>query len=125
MSHFFESDRYLVGEMRTRDPVSINAEVHSDDYAIEVSFDAAQWFRMADDEAIVALAGCEWRGDYPADRVARESAVWFPEIGKVFDHRNGNEDLSGFECSVDRESATAWLTVNRPWLLEKIGGDFE
>jgi len=99
---------------------TIPAEVHTDDHIISVDFDAEKWFEQATDDEIIDLIQCGFGGDYPADEVARRSSEWFPEIDKVFDHRNPNEDLSGFECSVFESAAIKWLTTNRPDLANAI-----
>lgn len=55
------------------DTPEITAEVHSDDYAFEISFAANHWFDSATPDQICKLAKLGWGGDYPADCVALES----------------------------------------------------
>ena len=98
----------------------IPAECHTDDFAVEVPFDALKWFKEASDQEILDLAECEWRGDYPADAVAQTSSTWNKELDKVFDHTNPHKDLGGFECSVDEGKALEWLLINKPELHAKI-----
>lgn len=102
--------------------LTIAAECHTDDYAIEVRFNAVNWFKQASDQEIIELAECAWRGDYPADKVAEESIRYFKKLESIFSHTNQCEDLSGFECSVDEVSAMAWLKANRIDLFEVISG---
>jgi len=52
------------------DIFNIQAECHSDDQVVKVSFYADPWFRQSPDQDIFELAKCGWGGDYPADRVA-------------------------------------------------------
>ena len=104
---------------------TIPAEAHSDDRAIEAAFDALPWFSQASDQAILDLAACEWRGDYPADDVAIWTAeddsenegltalfAYLPVVRKVRD--------VGFECSVESGPALAWLKANRPALAAQV-----
>lgn len=109
-----------VVSLNNTDDYVIPAEVHTDDYCIEVPFDALLWFEQASEQAIVKLSECDWGGDYPADVVAQESSAWFKEIDKVFVHNNHNEDLSGFECSVDGDAALKWLESNKPGIYQII-----
>jgi hypothetical protein len=99
--------------------MKINAECHSDDFAVEVKFDAEEWFKTADDDMIKDLASCDWGGDYAADRVAMEMAIVDEEINKMFDYVNAREEI-GFECHVDENDAMAWLRENKPALYAKI-----
>ncbi len=99
------------------------AEAHSDDYVVEIDFDAVPWFRQASDKEILALAECGWRGDYPADNVAKffdqmETKWLFEYLDK--DPTMPNGDTVGFECSVDSSDAAAYLKANRPELHAKI-----
>jgi hypothetical protein len=98
--------------------VKIRAECHTDNYAYAEKFDAEPFFRSASPEEIIALAACEWGGDYPADQVA-----WF------FDAKPGYENItglfeyientkSGFECHVFYPDAMSWLSKNRPDVLQ-------
>lgn len=108
----------------------IKAECHSDDFRMEASFDATRWFEQASDQEITALAECGWRGDYPADEVARHFED--DATRDVFEYlavkpKMPNGDPVGFECSVSEEDALAWLRVNRPDLAARIEnelGDF-
>lgn len=103
---------------------TIPAEVHSDDYVAESSFDAAPWFAQATDKQIRDLAACGWGGNYPADSVAE----WFhdlkqsPEVSAVFDyiHLRRRVETIGFECHVDEEAALAWLAAKRPELAASL-----
>lgn len=104
---------------------AIPAEAHTDDHIVKVEFDAAPWFAQASEEAILALSDCDWGGDEAADSVAEWSVRTTPELQRVFDHYNPDEDVSGFECHVDEEAAMAWLRANRPdvaELLDRLNG---
>lgn len=94
----------------------IRAEVHSDDFARTADFDATPWFLEASKGAIVELAECGWRGDYPADRVAQFIARQNPEVEKVLDYATLQSEM-GFECSVNEADARAWLKENRKAVL--------
>jgi len=104
------------------------AEVHTDDFVIQVRFDAEPWFRQADDSQILELARCGYGGDYPADDVARffENTNTSPEIRRLFEYldviRNLPEkkDCCGFECHVDAMAAKKWILSYRPGLYELL-----
>lgn len=99
--------------------ITVSAETHDDDRLFETPFDASAWFAAASDAEILALAACEWGRDYAADAVA----LWFDgrhaEITAMFSFKR-----SGFECTVDRSDALAWIQQHRPYLLDRIQ-DFE
>ena len=102
-------------------PFVIEAEVHSDDHVIEVSFDAEAWFTSATDEEIIELAETGWGGDYAADDVAQSLEEFNLEIEQLFDyvfirnHGGGNtrRDAIGFEVHIKEEDAIEWLKNNR------------
>lgn len=100
---------------------TISAECHSDDYVINVVFDATPWFIQATDEKIIALAGCNWGGDYPADEVAVFMQDQNKDIDVMFSHIYNFNKLDrwiiGFECHVDGDAALAWLRINRPAIV--------
>ena len=100
-------------------PFTIPAEVHSDDFVYETSFDALPWFEQASDDEIVELAECEWGGDYPADDVARHFEDSDTDVAAVFNYAARTDN--GFECHVEEEPAIKWLKANKPELLERIG----
>lgn len=103
----------------------IKAEAHSDDHAVEVEFDADTWFKQATDQEIVDLVCCEFGGDYPADAVARDSAVWVFKLADMFTYieiRHKVEAM-GFECHVDANDAVAWIKDNRPSITLNMGAD--
>jgi len=96
----------------------IKAECHSDDFAVEVSFDATEWFERATYKAILDLISCGWGGDYPSDDVAIFMADKNQEIAYMFKYvelRSKIEHL-GFECHVDEDDATEWIKSNKPSL---------
>lgn len=97
---------------QTKPQFIIPAEAHTDNHDVEVKFDAVHWFRRASIKAIMDLAGCNWRGDYPADAVAEWEANRNPEMKRLFDYLaivNKGHTVCGFECSVDDKAAKAWL----------------
>lgn len=90
----------------------IHAECHSDDYVVEVKFDATLWLETASGREIKALRECDWGGDYPADAVAQFMACYDPNVKRLFDYLGiiaGRKEAAGFECHVDRQDAIAWL----------------
>ncbi|MDR5730216.1 MAG: hypothetical protein RB191_22620, partial [Terriglobia bacterium] len=105
------------------DSPEITAEVHSDDYAFEVSFEANRWFASASPDQICKLAKAGWGGDEPADRVALESAAFNEEIKALYTYLDLKKSVQldretvGFEVHVDEDSAREWLRVHRPYIL--------
>lgn len=102
--------------------IVIAAECHSDDRAVEVDFDAEDWFKTAKDNEIIALAACGFGGDYPADYVAESLADVNKEIADMYSYiqmrsRNGT---IGFECYVNETDALTWISINRSNLIPLI-----
>jgi hypothetical protein len=101
---------------------AIPAEAHSDDYVIQAKFDALRYFQEATAEEIVALARCEFGGDYPADEVADFLSEDFEGLGDLFKYLDlkptsyGN--AVGFECHIEQDKALAWLKVHRPEIYD-------
>ncbi len=108
---------------------AICAEVHTDDFNAEASFDAAPWFAQASDKAILELADCGWGGNYAADAVAE----WFADLKKnaevvdVFDYLRAHNRMArhrrsaiGFECHVNENDALGWLHQHRPAIAKQI-----
>ena len=88
-----------------------------DEYYHEVhAFDCTPWFEQATDEDLVELAACQWRGDYPADRVAEcfQYNNNYPEVVELFAYKK-----TGFECNVNEKEAVAWLRVHRSHLVHQ------
>lgn len=110
-------ERYGV-QLRLR----VHAEAHSDDYRVEVAFDAAPWFAQASDEAIVRLADAEWGTGEAADVVAEHFTRTHERIAFMFDYLDTFPEGAaiGFECSVDPDSAKDWLKQNRPGLWARL-----
>jgi hypothetical protein len=101
----------------------IKAEVHSDDRAFEVSFNAIPWFQQADAEEVLDLAVHGWGGDYPADAVAQFMEDHVREVAELFRYLERIHDTPrgcGFECHVNEDSAMEWLKINRPDVAEFI-----
>lgn len=102
--------------------LTIKAECHSDDHAVEVTFDAVPFFKKASYEKILALAKCGWGGDYPADEVAIYMAGKNKEVKDMFTYveaRRKQADV-GFECHVDKVETLSWLLKNRPRIHAKL-----
>lgn len=91
---------------------TVTAEAHSNDWAIQVVFDAAKYLGDANVEDIRELAACGWGGDYPGDYVAEESESWEPRLSQLFDYIKWAD--TGFECHVNEVQAKTWLATNRP-----------
>jgi len=97
----------------------IQAECHSDDHIVETDFDAEPWFIQATNDEITKLACCRWGSDYPADEVAVFIAGVNQSVKRVFIYFElvaHKKDHPGFECSIETESAMAWIAQHRPQL---------
>lgn len=105
-------------------PLTIPAEVYTDDYYEEARFDAAKWFEEATDDEVLELARCGWGGEYASDRVAEWTANLNPSVRAVLDStgRVRGRKMVGFECHVSEPSAMRWLAKHRPALFQKIYG---
>ncbi len=107
----------------------VKAEVHSDDHAVTVSFNAAPWFEQATDAEILALAECDWANDYPADAVAQFMADLDHRVHRLFEYLDFaprmpfSNDVVGYCCSVDPETAAAWIAIHRPSLRAAVGAE--
>jgi len=103
----------------------IPAEAHSDDWNVQIKFDAEKWFAQAGDEEILALAKCGFGGDYPADRVAEFFDKENPDIRGLFFYLGAikdnplKKDCCGFECRVAPGAALLWIQKNRPDLYAR------
>ena len=97
----------------------VPAEVHSDDHRLNARFNAADFLESATDKELLALAGCGWRNDYPADAVAQHFAASHSEIALVLNYVCATRNM-GFECSVDQTAALAWLAAYRPDIMPKL-----
>jgi|GEM_PF-3420212 hypothetical protein len=103
---------------------SIPAEAYSDDCLVKIKFDAVDYIKNADVEALQALINCGWGGDYPGDYVAKyyEDGVLKP----LFDYLDSIKDIHskkdqrGFECYVDGYQAQKWLAANRLEVFNKL-----
>lgn len=96
--------------------VEVKAEAHTDDYVIQVDFDAKGYLSFAQPEDLVKLALCGWGGDYPADEVARHEALSFEneDMNILFGYLRLKRHGLGYECHVDEETAMTWLLEHRP-----------
>ena len=95
------------------------AEIHRDDFQYHCAFDAEFFFRSACDKDIRALVECGWRGDFPADEVARICSSIDTGVKEVLDQCTNKEGM-GFEVSVDKEKALHYLWDRRPSLMREI-----
>lgn len=99
------------------------ARAWTDDGAFVCEFDAALWLAQAQEKDIEDLAECGWRGDYPADEVARFMSDHDDGLHAMFEHIGllaGTLSETGFECSVDSEAALRWLKWRRPDVYLKL-----
>jgi hypothetical protein len=106
----------------------IEAEVHSDDRHYEVPFNAVPWFASATSQELADLKAEEWMNAEIADQVALAVEETDTKVADLFRYvRTANlpEDLSGFEVSVDEDSAMKWLEEHRPEEFEKLQDRFE
>lgn len=99
---------------------AIKAECHSDDYNVQVAFDAVPWFERVTYKQVEELAKVGWKNDYPADEVAIDMAKHIEAIADMFKYieiirKNPcNKKFGGFECAIDEEDAMLWLKNNEP-----------
>ncbi|WP_413460475.1 hypothetical protein [Herbaspirillum huttiense] len=103
--------------------VRVHAEVHDDLRVLKVEFDAAAWFLTATDADIIKLHGIGWTGDYVSDSVAEHFEHSNDDISNLMAMcraTNGRREPVGFECSVDADSAMAWLQQHRPGVWARI-----
>lgn len=94
----------------------IRASMHSDDRVLEAPFFAQEWFIGASDDSIKTLYEDEWSHSDEADAVAR-SAEHVYRVELVFNYirayNRADRDAIGFECTVNRADAMAWLRRHR------------
>ena len=109
----------------------IRAEVHSDDMATAVKFDATPWFEVASDMEIFKLAECgvsnpsKWGGEARANEVALYMESKHDGVSFLFDYlrrarRAKKNSNPGYECYVSGGDAVAWIKVHRPRLLSAL-----
>ena len=101
--------------------IEVWAEAHSDDYVVEIPFEASSWFAQATDEEIIDLAECDFGGNYPADVVAQHYDDGETErLFRYLESQQGEKNAPGFECHVDGDQARAWLNAYRPALAARL-----
>jgi hypothetical protein len=111
----------MVGMDRPADtPVTIPAEVYSDDHVLETSFDAAPWFEQASEAEILQLADDGWGSDYSADAIARWMTSHNAHVGWFLSAWMSCSLIIGFECRVDQAAALKWLAAHRPALAARL-----
>jgi hypothetical protein len=116
-------DEGLEGDKAAGDCI-IHAFAWTDDHAVEVNFDALEWFKQASDDDILGLSRCNayeeyWGYDYPSDEVA----IWTADINGALSDLFWYQQVSkkgGFECRVDVLDAMKWLKEHRPELATSI-----
>lgn len=105
---------------------SIKARIYSDDHRLEKTFNAIEWFEQASEKQIIALAECNFGGDYPADAVGIFMAAKSKDVEDVFTYIKilvGSKDAPGFEVHVDVNDGLAWIEENFEELYAKIIAD--
>ena len=95
---------------------AIAAHCHSDCQTVDIEFDAVDWFKQCSASDLKDLIDCDWRGDYPADDVAR----FFEDSSTAPLFQYVATSGEGFECYVNEDDAIAWLEEHRPELLEQV-----
>ncbi|WP_341744656.1 hypothetical protein [Azonexus hydrophilus] len=101
----------------------ISATAHDDDYCYEVEFNAAPWFAQASEAEIIELHETGWMNDQPADEVARFCSSTHDGLKQMFAYAelaHTGDHPCGFECSVDKDEALAWLKACRTVIWAKI-----
>jgi hypothetical protein len=98
----------------------IRASCHTADNALALEFDATPWFREADPQSILHLAGQGWSSVWIAD--ALETRPGYEGLHQLIEYavtRLRDESLedptwAAVECVVSQPDATQWLGENRP-----------
>jgi hypothetical protein len=98
----------------------IRASCHTADNALALEFDATPWFRGADRQSILHLAGQGWSNTWVAD--ALETLPGYEGLHQLVSYaatRLRDESLkdptwNALDCSVNRSDAMHWLAENRP-----------
>jgi hypothetical protein len=105
----------IVQSLKILEHQMIRARVWSDCHQYEADFDATPWFEQASPEALMALAGCDFGMDYPADEVAYFMAEKDDRVADLFGFlarvqiQPFSGEPNGFECQVDIDDARAWI----------------
>lgn len=96
-----------------------SANAWSDDFKIEVTFDARHYLAKATEKELLELEGIDWRGDYAADDVYLSATAGGDEDARKLETYLAkspvmpNGDQVGFEVEVDQDEAMAWLKEHR------------
>lgn len=96
------------------------ANVHTDDYRVDVWADITPWLRIASIKELVALAHIDYRGDYAADEIYHFlEQHGDPDAVRVADYLSTDPlmpdgDPVGFEVVAERDTILPWLSVHRP-----------
>ena len=111
------------GRLSLFSPV-VNANLHSDDRLMEVSFKANDYFESASDEMLLELAASGWGGCEESDAVARDAeSAGNVSVCAIMDYVRSTRDRRnavGFECYVNEDEAMRWIRQHRPWLTQRI-----
>lgn len=101
----------------------IRAEVHTNNFRLQVRFDATKWFELASDQEIINLIECGFGGKYPSNRIAYFLSEYNAELANFFDcfrrdvmMRGGNRVR--FECHINGDDAENWIKTRRPHLMK-------
>ena len=105
--------------LATDETPTILATAHSDDWVVEVNFDARLWFEQASVPMITDLIYCGFSGDYPADEVAIWMTTYDPSLKRMFTYIEITNQM-GFECAVNIEQAVKWLEKEKPELKKVL-----
>lgn len=102
----------------------VPAVVYSDDHAKRATFPANRWFAVASDEEIRDLARIGWGYDLEADRIAYFLRDLYSQIEQVLEYCRQSKWAStepvGFEVSVNKAQAMAWLATHRSDLWQEL-----
>jgi hypothetical protein len=104
----------------------IRASCHTADNVLALEFDATPWFREADPQSILHLAGQDWTSVWVAD--ALEARSGYEGLHRLIDYaatRLRDESLedptwAALDCVVDTADAKRWLAENRPEIAAKL-----
>jgi hypothetical protein len=96
---------------------SIFATARSDDYAVQLTFDAVDWFRQCTAQELADLIAIEFGGNYASDAVAQFFSDTTTE--SLFAYIDLDPHVFGFECHIDRYRALRWMEENRPLILDE------
>ncbi len=114
---------------RLPDHYRVWAEIHTDDRAFEVKFEATRYFEQASDEALKKLVYEGYGNCDSADLIGEWAADHNLKVAELFDYlgilnRHRATGDVGYEVTVNSQEAREWIKANRPSLralLEEFG----